>query len=168
MQGPSGFETEFETKMREKGYVIREGTTSVGYDSEVVKELSELNEDNPVGVNEKELQDFKLPPDPVPFRDYDPDEVSLRYIGSKTDMASRLVHKILYIWVFWAQLRTNPAIEELLSTKCDQESDEYKAKATIVEIIDRMAKILSDTDTKEEMRYLYSLSDNLQEKFSSP
>lgn len=169
MSGPAGYETDFEKTMKEKGFVIREDKATMGINASVIESLKELSEDNPVSVDESELEELKLPPFPVPFRDYDADETSLRYSGPDSDYGARIMHKILYLWILWAQLRTSPALEKLLSTKADdEESDEHKAKGCIVDIIDRLAKVLSDTDLSDEMRFLIRNSNDLQTKVQLP
>jgi hypothetical protein len=155
--GPVGCE-EFENYMRSKGFEIREEEGNKGewkQDNEVVEKLKELNDDNPISVDDSQLEERRLPPDPVIVRPYNADELAMRYKGDKEDMPARLTHKLLHLWIIWANLRTSPAIMELLNKQAeDKESDEHKVKCLVVDIVDAMAKALIDTSIHEEFSWL--------------
>lgn len=116
-------------------------------------------------VDEKDMEDFeiekgedfeeiKLPPIPVqfyPWGDHDP----VRYKGEPTDMKQRLYHKIFNVWVLWLNLRIHKQLDGILQEETqDKESVEYQLKNLLVSIMDAMAKILVDTDLKQEILWL--------------
>jgi hypothetical protein len=155
MSGPAGYENDFEQKMKEKGYGIKMGEMCEGHDPEVIQKFNNMKEGE-IGVDDAKIQDLKIPPTPIPLRSYGPEETQLRYKGKESDFNARIVHKLLRVWILWAQLRTCLPLEECLARECRRDSDEYLAKSTIVDIMDVLAKVLTDTDTLQEFKHLMS------------
>ncbi len=150
--GPCGFETQ----MRQRGFdIVEEGDVKMKQGGEDTKELFELNDENPIGVDFSNAQQYTLPPDPKPLREWYPDDN--RYSDSQENYPARLTFKLLKMWILWATVMSNKPLIDLLGTRSDEDTDEYKLKAMIVEIIDQMGKILSDTNIKEEFQFLTKL-----------
>lgn len=104
-------------------------------------------------VDDSELCEYSLPPDPVPFRQWTKDDN--RYSDDKTDFISRINFKLLKLWILWATCVTQKDIIRFLQEETkDKDSIEYQLKVIIVEILDALAKCLIDTDIKEEFRWL--------------
>lgn len=97
---------------------------------------------------EKQL---RIPPLPVPLYgklDHDPPH----YDGDEKLIGRRAAHKLYNTWVFWVNLRTSEELDKLIQREEeDREGDAFKAKATIVQILDQLAKILIDTNLLEEV-----------------
>lgn len=107
-------------------------------------------------------QELKLPHYPVPFRDWN--DSDLRYKGDMEDYKQRIHFKMFKLWGMWSSLRTNLDLEELLARpEQDRESDAYVAKNCIVDILNAMAKHLSDTNLIEEMRWLTLTEEEFKE-----
>jgi hypothetical protein len=100
-----------------------------------------------------EITDHKLPPYPTPFRPWT--DKDMRYTGNMDDFRERLNCKLYSLWCLWAQLRTNENLEKLLSrAEADKECDAHIAKSVIIDLMDAMAKRLSDTDLLDEISWL--------------
>lgn len=98
-----------------------------------------------------EEKELKIPPLPVPLYgklDHDPPH----YEGDEKAIGRRAAHKLYNVWVFWLTIRTSEELDKLIQREEeDRESDAFKAKATIVQILDQLAKILIDTNLIEEI-----------------
>ena len=111
---------------------------------------SEINYD----IDDSEEQQFKLPPKPVPLFPAREGEM-IRYEGDHKDMKLRIRYKLYNLWLLWIKLRVNKELEELLKRETeDKQSDEFTAKATIISVMDLLAKCLSDTDLLQEWVWL--------------
>ena len=98
--------------------------------------------------NENQL---KVPPLPVALYGKLPNDPP-KYDGDTKDVKRRAAHKLYNLWVFWINVRTSKDLDELLQREEeDKESDAFKAKATIVQILDQIAKVLVNTDLLEEV-----------------
>lgn len=152
MSGPSGFEEQ----MEEKGFkIVEEGDVQLRTGRN--EALEGLTETEKINVDFSEANQINLPPDARPLREWC--EQDQRYSSYSHDFPARISFKLLKTWILWATMITNTKIIELLHTKTeDEDSDEYHAKAIIFETIDHLGKLLSDTDTKQELKYLAKLS----------
>jgi hypothetical protein len=155
MDGPIGYD-DFEKQMKDRGFSIDYDTKEATWadDEKVREKLDQLNDDTPLSVDESENNEVKFPPIPVQLRPWDAFETEQRYKGTKDDFKARITHKLLKIWIMWAQLRCSDELTNMLATECAHDTDEYKVKSTIIDIIDVLAKVLIDTDTREELKWL--------------
>jgi hypothetical protein len=75
-----------------------------------------------------------------------------KYEGDMENMTERLRFKTFQVWNSWSSLLTNETlIKKLALTKEDSKDCQY-VKACLVLFIDRVGKILADTDIVEEMK----------------
>jgi hypothetical protein len=110
-----------------------------------------------IKVDDSNCEDHKLPPLPTPLRKRDPEVDPPLYKDDMSDMKGRIRFKLMLMWFLYTKLRYNPKLELLLSAETeDRESDEYRVKCTIVDIMDELAKILIGTPLLDELKYLYS------------
>lgn len=95
----------------------------------------------------------KLPLHPKPLYEYTEEEKKkYEYTGDMEDKNRRMKEKLYNLWKFWAEIRSSKIIEDLLFRKPeDLESDEYLAKQIIVNIIDQLGKIMTNTNLIEEV-----------------
>lgn len=115
-------------------------------------------------VDSKEAEMLSLPPIPHPFKKWSEHEEKFKYTGSVDDYNSRIHHKLYSMWIIWALLRTNEKIEKLCSQESDKESDEFFLKATIVDIMDVIAKVLINTDLIDELAYLVMTEEEFKQR----
>ena len=96
-----------------------------------------------------------LPPYPNAFKPYTLDETQERYPFKSTDFAKRIQFKLYAVWKLYGYLVESKKLGELLNKiPSDFTSDEYHAKNLIVDILDKISKILSDTPLIEELNWL--------------
>ena len=97
---------------------------------------------------------LKIPPIPVALYGKLANDPP-KYDGDLSNINRRVAHKLYNLWVFWVNIRTSKQLDELLQREeNDLESDAFKAKATVVQILDHMAKALVNTDILEEVSSL--------------
>jgi hypothetical protein len=147
MSGPEGFEEKFRK--------VVSTLDSIDKEVKVGEPVFKMNEDGT--IDEKPEKKVRFPPCPVPYRKwFDDDEKHIRYHGDIEKYNLRVQHKLYMIWMLWYNLRTNQKLEEILATEeKDKESHAYICKATIVDIIDHIAKIMVNTPLVEEIMYLF-------------
>lgn len=94
-----------------------------------------------------------LPPYPMAFFPLsDWDKEYLTYKDDPTKMNRRMAHKLFKLWVLWAGLINNEKLRDIVQIDDDKhDSDIYFLKSNIVNTMDQMAKILSNTDITEEL-----------------
>lgn len=104
-------------------------------------------------------KEMKIPPLPVAFYGKLPNDPP-RYDGDSKNIRRRAAHKLYNMWVFWINVRTSKELDELLQREeTDKESDAFKAKATIVQMLDQIAKVLVNTNLLEEVVELLKTND---------
>lgn len=97
---------------------------------------------------------LKIPPIPVALYGKLANDPP-KYDGDLSNINRRVAHKLYNLWVFWVNIRTSKQLDELLQREeTDLECDAFKAKATVVQILDHMAKALVNTDILEEVSSL--------------
>jgi hypothetical protein len=121
--------------------------------NQIKKELN-LEDDKDCEFDVSNLEEFRLPPKPEGLRDWSNEESKMRYKEDPSNIKLRVHHKLFSFWITWATLRQSVDIEALCCREAARDSDEYKAKSIIVDIIDRLGKILADTDIMQEMLFL--------------
>lgn len=94
----------------------------------------------------------RLPIYPKPLREWNESEI--RYTGDKDDMMKRIQFKLYNIWCMWSQLQENQALNEKLMEKTEEDTDLFKMKYVVVDIMDALAKFLSDTNIVDEILFL--------------
>ena len=95
----------------------------------------------------------KLPPYPQPFKPYT--DAEERYTGPPADMKKRILFKMYSAWILFGKLADSERVASLLKEiPEDFTSDEYAAKGLLVDILDRLSKILGDTNLIEELNFL--------------
>ena len=113
--------------------------------------------------HDNEIHEFRLPPLPSGLRPWD-DKTDARYQGDASDYRRRICHKLYQAWVLWAIMRTSKPLEDILAIECDKRSDEYECKCVIVDLMDRLGKLLGDTNVLEEIAWLTNEEEfNLQQ-----
>lgn len=119
-----------------------------------LKEELEIADDENSSFDVSKLEEHRLPPNPVGLRPFSEDELKWKFSGDESNFKVRIHHKLYLLWILWATLRTNEGIETLVSKEADKESDEYKAKSVIIDIIDHLGKVLGQTPIVEECAFL--------------
>ena len=103
-------------------------------------------------MNESESTNLTLPPYPEPFFEWNDEQIkNFKYDGDTEDIGKRMAHKLNSTWLLWTDLRTNDRLMEIVNQATDKESDEFYMKNLLVTLIDRVAKVLSNTDLTEEL-----------------
>lgn len=102
-------------------------------------------------VEYKDAEKLKIPPRPVPLYKENPETDPKKYDGDVKDIPRRVAYKLYNIWLFWLALRCNEKLETLLKKESPEGSDEFLLKATIVQVLDHLAKCLVDGDPLEEI-----------------
>jgi len=98
---------------------------------------------------------LKLPPRPVPLYKEDPETDPKKFEGDLSNIPRRAAHKLYNVWLLWVALRCNEKIEKMIQNEeADQTSDAFLMKATFVQILDQLAKILVDGDIVQEIAEL--------------
>lgn len=77
-----------------------------------------------------------------------------RYNGSLSDLTLRRNVKIYNLWLLWSNLRKDEKLFEMLQLKEDEKQDTplFYLKSMMVLTLDRMGKILVDTNIVEELK----------------
>lgn len=106
---------------------------------------------------ETKVNEPLLPPYPEPFFEWtDEQKKSIKYTGELDHMKHRLGFKLFNLWLMWTDLRANEKLIKIinkpLKDKTKKEDINY-LKNVIVETIDRLAKILGNTNITEELLY---------------
>jgi hypothetical protein len=104
--------------------------------------------------NQEEINKLieSLPPYPKDFMPWtEEDEERFKFEPSEESNIN-LKQKLFKVWVLWADLRSSKVVADMLNkAPDDKESDEFKAKGILVNIIDKLAKILNQTDLVKEL-----------------
>ena len=74
-----------------------------------------------------------------------------KYEGDVDDITERLRFKVFQVWNSWSSLMTNETLTKKLKLNDDDSDDLKYLKACTVLFIDRLGKILADTDIVKEM-----------------
>jgi hypothetical protein len=118
-----------------------------------MSEMKMISEEEFENMQEQREEEHVLPPYPVPFRPWT--DTDVRYTGSLENYRERIHYKLYTLWAFWGLLRTNKKLEALVArVEQDKEGDAYTAKNVIVDILDQLAKILSDSPLMDEIAWL--------------
>lgn len=103
-------------------------------------------------VEHGEETKLKLPPRPVPLYREDLETDPKKYEGDLSNIPRRAAHKLYNVWLLWVALRCNEKIETIIKKEeTDQTTDSFLLKATFVQILDQLAKILVDGDIVQEI-----------------
>jgi hypothetical protein len=97
----------------------------------------------------------EMPPLPIAFYDWTLEEHELfKFKGELTSMNERKNHKIYHIWRLWAEHSTNPSFLDMIQPKIGEEETEQekRLKVCIFQLLDKMAKILTNTELVEELQ----------------
>ena len=113
---------------------------------------------------------IRLPPLPQGIRKYSEEERKQRYDGNTLDHKDRIHFKLFKLWTVWGNIRMNEDIERLLMEQDEndpsyKESDEFKCKCIIVDILDALGKILGDTPIVEELAWLKLSPEDFEKTF---
>lgn len=119
-------------------------------------EMKYVDEEEKFEVEKDEMEEKRVPPRPVPLYPYNEDTDPKKFDGDRTDIPRRAAFKLFNVWMLWLNIRCNRPIEDMLKKESAQDSDEYKLKCVIIEILDKLAKILIDGDILEEVGELTS------------
>ena len=119
-------------------------------------------------VETDDAKHYKLPPLPVPLYKANPKTDPIKFQGDKKDIPRRVAHKLYNTWLFWINLRCNERLENILKKESNQDSDEFIIKATIVQILDHVAKLLIDGDLLEEITALIGNRASDDDVYSMP
>lgn len=94
-----------------------------------------------------------LPPYPdVLFPWSESDKEQLIFKGNVDDLTDRMRFKMYNMWLMWADLRNNEQLINIVGkTDKDEDKDFFYTKNIIVTAIDRMGKILCNTDLIKEL-----------------
>ena len=74
------------------------------------------------------------------------------YEGDMDNMTERLRWKVFNVWTTWSSLHMNETLVKKLKLSPDDSEDTQYIKACIVLLLDRLGKILSNTEIVPEMR----------------
>lgn len=121
--------------------------------------MSLVDENTPISPDQldanNEMNNFldKLPAMPKPIYDYtEQDKRIFKYEGDLKDTKRRLQEKLYHVWKLWAHVHENPIVNEILkNVPKNKDCDEYKAKTTIITMLDIIGKIFNQTNTIEEL-----------------
>lgn len=119
-----------------------------------------LDKEKMFEVEHKDCANLKIPPRPVPLYKANPDTDPKKYEGDTKNIPRRAAHKLYNIWLFWIALRCNEKLETILKKESEQDTDEFLLKATIVQVLDHLAKALVDGDPLEEIGELLKNNEN--------
>ena len=93
-----------------------------------------------------------LPPMPCGILDWTEDEQKgLIYSGDVNDKLRRMQHKLSFIWQDWGVIRNNERLIRIINEESDKDSDEFFIKQSLVLWVDRLGKILGQTNIVEEL-----------------
>ena len=98
---------------------------------------------------------IEMPPVPIAFYDWTLQELELfQFKGDQNNMNERKNHKIYHIWTLWAEHSTNPSFLDMIQLKIGEEETEQekRLKACVLQLLDKMAKILTNTELVEELQ----------------
>lgn len=103
---------------------------------------------------EEETSKIQLPPLPQAIHQWsDFDKENLQYKGEMTDYNARMKHKIYNFWFLYGQLCNNQKLIDFINKEeHNKKGEKHFLKNTIVNIVDRLSKILIITDLMEEIR----------------
>lgn len=74
------------------------------------------------------------------------------YEGDMNDMTERLRFKLFQVWNTWSSLHTNETLVKKLALDTKDTEDIQYIKACIVLLLDRLGKILCNTEIVPEMK----------------
>lgn len=97
---------------------------------------------------------LQLPPLPTPIHPWsDFDKEHFQYSGEMNDFNGRMKHKLYSVWQTYGQLCNNQKLIDYINKEEHHKNGEkHFLKNTIVNIVDRLSKILTNTDIMEELR----------------
>ena len=105
-------------------------------------------------MSEESKMEVTLPPYPDGFFAWSENDQQLKYGGDMNDIHKRMGHKLYSAWLLWADIRTNEKLMQLLNTVTeDTQTDEYYLKNIIVNMTDRLGKLLCNTDITQELLF---------------
>lgn len=101
-------------------------------------------------MNAEASVDKRLPVYPeglIPESEHDPP----KYDGDTTDLNLRMRTKLYNVWTLYSDLRKNGTLANYLNKVDDKDMEKKYIKACMVITIDRLAKMLIDTNLAEEL-----------------
>lgn len=103
-------------------------------------------------MEEKKESAVELPAYPLGIFEWnDDDRKFLQYTGEQSDIASRMSHKLWNCWLVWNFIRNDQKLIDMISESSEKDTDEFYIRNSIVFVIDRLGKILGNTDIGEEI-----------------
>lgn len=92
-----------------------------------------------------------LPPFPKVVYEWQEEDERIKFQVSE-DSVENMKQKLYKVWVMWADIARNKELEAMLSAPPeDVESEEFKVKAVLAHVIDKIAKILTQGDLIKEL-----------------
>lgn len=109
-----------------------------------------------VPCNETELQKMqemknRIPIYPEPLLEKNEEHDIPSFQGDMDDLNERRNVKLYNLWSVWSDLRQNEKLIQLLEAKKKDSADTKYMKAMLTLTIDRMGKVLADTNIVEEL-----------------
>lgn len=101
-------------------------------------------------MNPEASVDERLPVYPegiIPESEHDPP----KFEGDLEDMSLRMRTKLYNLWTLYSDLRKNGTLANYLNKVDDKDTEKKYIKACMVITIDRLAKMLIDTNLAEEL-----------------
>ena len=103
-------------------------------------------------TEEAKDEKLQLPPYPEGFFDYtEEQEKTIKYSGDMDDLHQRVAHKLYNTWALWSHVRNSEKLIEIVNKQSDTDTDDFYLKATIVNLLDQLGKILGNTHIAEEI-----------------
>ena len=129
-------------------------TSMTNVDSNI--NLQESLKDAKLDMKAKQEEDKKTPPMPSELFDWsEKDKEHLQFKGDLDNYVDRLKFKVFGCWMMWIDLVYNEKFTEIMGDeKYKEGSDEFFIRSVFVNMIDRLGKLLSNTDIVREMAYL--------------
>jgi hypothetical protein len=112
----------------------------------------QYSKDHDIEEDLKDLEEKKLPPLPRSLRKGK--EYCVKYDGDIENYYHRIFFKLFHLWLFWWNVVTNEDIIIMLEQKHDPDSEIYKSKHIIIDLIDHLGSILSFTEIDKECAWL--------------
>jgi hypothetical protein len=78
---------------------------------------------------------------------------NIKFQGPCTDIPARLVHKCFQFWVLWSNLRNSEELIKIINEKSEKDSHDYKLKLYMIQTIDKIGKILCNTNIVQELAF---------------
>jgi hypothetical protein len=96
----------------------------------------------------------EIPPEPIAFYDWTPEDENLKFKGDLDNMNERKNHKLYNMWRLWSEHTMSLSFLDMVQPKIGEEESETekRLKTCLFQLLDKMAKILINTDIVEELK----------------